>query len=143
LVKLGVAEDSFDNRGDDGSGGNSGTASDSSDDSGDNRGSSQTTDSGDSGDTFSPEAFFNQTLESSGYELGNDPCLDKCWEAFRRCLKNSTNGQACIAQLSACQRSCAASSAQSSTNELGSPGQSDAANEEQGGGRQQDQREGQ
>src|SRR5258708_697590 len=31
---------------------------------------------------FSPEDFYNQTLEQSGYTIGSDPDLDKCWENF-------------------------------------------------------------
>ncbi len=65
---------------------------------------------------FSPDAFFAQTLQASGYTLGNDPCLDKCWEEFQRCLQKSTDGGVqCMAQLTACQRSCATATADSLT----------------------------
>jgi hypothetical protein len=57
--------------------------------------------------SFDPDAYFNKTLQSQGYTVGNDPRLDKCWEDFRNCLKNPPPGQGpdyCLAQLTACQR---------------------------------------
>jgi hypothetical protein len=62
----------------------------------------------DGGDAFSPDAFYAQTLQSSGYTVGSDPCLDKCWDEFYRCLKNGRDsGMQCLARLEACKRRCA------------------------------------
>ncbi|MBV8914601.1 MAG: hypothetical protein JOZ05_16365 [Acetobacteraceae bacterium] len=57
---------------------------------------------------FDADSFYQQSLQDSGYSLGTNDCLDKCWVDFRRCLDNPLNGnpQACLAQLTACQRSC-------------------------------------
>ena len=52
------------------------------------------------------EELFEQHFQEDGYTIGMDPCLDRCWENFRECIKNSTNSLECIAQLEACKRSC-------------------------------------
>src|SRR5260370_18690494 len=63
---------------------------------------------------FSPDDFYAQTLQSSGYTLGSDPCLDKCWDDFQRCLRQSTDGGSqCMAQLTACHRTCGSATADS------------------------------
>lgn len=56
------------------------------------------------------EELFEQTLQDDGYVMGTDPCLDRCWEEFRRCLENTTFPSECIARLEACKRSCAQTS---------------------------------
>jgi hypothetical protein len=52
------------------------------------------------------EELFEETLQNDGYVMGSDACLDKCWEEFRQCLKNSSFPDECIARLEACKRSC-------------------------------------
>jgi hypothetical protein len=48
------------------------------------------------------------TPESQGITLGQNPCLDRCWEDFNRCVQNSTSGGLeCLARLEACKRACA------------------------------------
>jgi hypothetical protein len=53
-----------------------------------------------------PESL-GYTPESVGITLGSNPCLDQCWRNFEQCIRNSTNPQECLAQLSYCQRNCA------------------------------------
>src|SRR5208283_4158060 len=55
---------------------------------------------------FDADSFYQQTLQSSGYTLGGHPCLDKCWADFQACLKTTNDPNQCLAQLTACQRSC-------------------------------------
>ena len=64
------------------------------------------------------DAFYAQTLQNDGYEVGGNLCLDGCWDAFRRCLRGATDGgMACLAQLTTCQRGCRSSQPPSSGGE--------------------------
>jgi hypothetical protein len=58
-------------------------------------------------DNSSADALYTQTLQNSGYTMGTDPCLDRCWADFQRCLDTTSDPNQCLAQLSACQRACA------------------------------------
>ena len=76
------------------------------DQSGDTSAGTGADDAGGATSAFDADGFYQQTLQSSGYTLGGDPCLDKCWADFQACLKTTNDPNQCLAQLTACQRGC-------------------------------------
>ena len=88
-------------------GGDSSSASSSTDDqSGDTSAGTSADNASGATPAFDADSFYQQTLQSSGYTLGGNPCLDQCWTDFQACLKTTNDPNQCLAQLTACQRSC-------------------------------------